>query len=82
MERENMVQDLSMLQEFYEAYAAKIGRIREKLARPLTYAEKILYTHLYDDADLRSFKRGEDYVNFPIVWPCRMQRRRWLSCNS
>ena len=64
MERENMVQDLSMLQEFYEAYAAKIGRIREKLARPLTYAEKILYTHLYDDADLRSFKRGEDYVNF------------------
>lgn len=59
-----MVQDLSMLQEFYEAYAAKIGRIREKLARPLTYAEKILYTHLYDDADLRSFKRGEDYVNF------------------
>ena len=44
MERENMVQDLSMLQEFYEAYAAKIGRIREKLARPLTYAEKILYT--------------------------------------
>lgn len=64
MERENMVQDLSMLQEFYEAYAAKIGRIREKLTRPLTYAEKILYTHLYDDADLRSFKRGEDYVNF------------------
>lgn len=64
MERENMVQDLSMLQEFYEAYAAKIGRIREKLARSLTYAEKILYTHLYDDADLRSFKRGEDYVNF------------------
>ena len=64
MERENMVQDLSMLQEFYEAYAAKIGRIREKLARPLTYAEKILYTHLYDDADLRSVKRGEDYVNF------------------
>lgn len=59
-----MVQDLSMLQEFYEAYAAKIGRIREKLARSLTYAEKILYTHLYDDADLRSFKRGEDYVNF------------------
>lgn len=64
MERENMVQDLSMLQEFYEVYAAKIGRIREKLARPLTYAEKILYTHLYDDADLRLFKRGEDYVNF------------------
>ena len=59
-----MVQDLSMLQEFYEAYAAKIGRIREKLARPLTYAEKILYTHLYDDADLRSFKRGDEYVNF------------------
>lgn len=59
-----MVQDLSMLQEFYEVYAAKIGRIREKLARPLTYAEKILYTHLYDDADLRLFKRGEDYVNF------------------
>lgn len=34
------------------------------LQRPLTLAEKILYTHLYDDAQLKNYERGEDYVNF------------------
>ena len=27
-------------------------------------AEKILYTHLYNVADLKNYERGEDYVNF------------------
>ena len=34
------------------------------LKRPLTLAEKILYTHLFEEARLRDYKRGEDYVNF------------------
>ena len=40
------------------------GRVRAVLQRPLTLAEKILYTHLYDDAQLKNYERGEDYVNF------------------
>ena len=34
------------------------------LKRPLTLAEKILYAHLYDAADVKDYKRGDDYVNF------------------
>ena len=30
----------------------------------MTLAEKILYTHLYNVADLKNYERGEDYVNF------------------
>ena len=45
-------------------FEKKIGRVRAVLQRPLTLAEKILYTHLYDDAQLKNYERGEDYVNF------------------
>lgn len=38
--------------------------VRAALKRPLTLAEKILYTHLYNVADLKNYERGEDYVNF------------------
>ena len=34
------------------------------LQRPLTLAEKILYAHLYDERNVKNYKRGEDYVNF------------------
>ena len=59
-----MVYDLDMLKAFYASFEKKIGRVRAVLQRPLTLAEKILYTHLYDDALLKKYKRGEDYVNF------------------
>ena len=58
-----MVYDLDMLKAFYASFEKKIGRVRAVLQRPLTLAEKILYTHLYDDALLKKYKRGEDYVN-------------------
>ena len=77
-----MVYDLDMLKAFYASFEKKIGRVRAVLQRPLTLAEKILYTHLYDDALLKKYKRGEDYVNFrPTVWLCRMRRHRWRCCN-
>lgn len=59
-----MVYDLTMLKAFYAAYAEKIERVRTVLQRPLTLAEKILYAHLYDEAGVKNYKRGEDYVNF------------------
>lgn len=59
-----MVYDLDMLKAFYASFEKKIGRVRAVLQRPLTLAEKILYTHLYNDALLKKYKRGEDYVNF------------------
>lgn len=59
-----MVYDKDMLTSFYSAYKGKIEHVRATLQRPLTLAEKILYAHLYDEADLKNYVRGDDYVNF------------------
>ena len=59
-----MVYDMTMLEAFYRAYKGKVEHVRRILKRPLTLAEKILYAHLYDAADVKDYKRGEDYVNF------------------
>lgn len=59
-----MVLDIEMLKAFYSAYSQKVEEARKVIKRPLTYAEKVLYSHLYDQTDLRQYKRGEDYVNF------------------
>lgn len=53
-----------MLKAFYEGYSTKVKSVKAKLGRPLTYAEKVLYAHLFSPADLQNFKRGEAYVNF------------------
>ena len=53
-----------MLRRFYADYSQKVDQVRTKLNHPLTYAEKVLYSHLYNPDDLANFKRGEDYVNF------------------
>ena len=59
-----MVYDLTMLEAFYSAYKGKVEHVRAVLKRPLTLAEKILYAHLFNEGDLKNYKRGEDYVNF------------------
>ena len=56
--------DLEVIQKVYKQLPDKIDTIRKKLNRPLTYAEKILYTHLYDNKELKAFNRGENYVDF------------------
>ncbi|MCD8555678.1 MAG: aconitate hydratase [Bacteroides graminisolvens] len=59
-----MVYDEEMLESFYGSYLEKIKRAKMALGRPLTLAEKILYAHIYDENKLKSFQRGEDYVDF------------------
>ncbi|MDR2936812.1 MAG: aconitate hydratase [Rikenellaceae bacterium] len=56
--------DPEMIQEVYASFGARVGAARQVLGRPMTLAEKVLYAHLYDKSDLRSFRRSEDYVNF------------------
>ena len=53
-----MVYDLNMLKSFYASYKGKMEHVRAALKRPLTLAEKILYTHLYNVADLKNYDRG------------------------
>lgn len=59
-----MVLDIDMLQKFYASYSQEVAKARTVLGRPMTYAEKVLYAHLYDKESIRPFKRLEDYVDF------------------
>jgi len=60
-----MVFDIEKIRFFYSKLPKKIENIRKKVKRPLTLAEKILYSHLFDDKSLQSeFSRGKDYVDF------------------
>lgn len=59
-----MVFDKEMIVATYAALPEKINQIKKLLNRPLTLAEKILYSHLAKDELLKSFERGVDYVNF------------------
>lgn len=59
-----MILDIEMIRSFYASYAGKVKVAREALHRPLTYAEKVLFAHLYDPGQLRPFQRGEEYVDF------------------
>lgn len=56
--------DIEMLKSFYASYSAKVEKVKQVLDRELTYAEKVLFAHLFEDSEISSFKRGEDYVNF------------------
>ena len=58
------IYDIEMIRGFYKNYSAKIDRIRNKIKKPLTLSEKILFAHLYNENDIKDFKRSEDYANF------------------
>ncbi len=59
-----MVLDIDMLRSFYASYSARVKEVRDKVQHPLTYAEKVLFSHLYDSSTLKNFNRGTDYVDF------------------
>ncbi len=60
-----MIYDIDMIKTFYSAYKVKVENVRNSiLNHPLTFAEKILYSHLYSASDLKAYKRGVDYANF------------------
>ena len=56
--------DSDLIEKVYGQMSERVKKARQKINRPLTYAEKILYSHLYETQSLESFKRGGDYVNF------------------
>ncbi|MBH31878.1 MAG: aconitate hydratase [Candidatus Marinimicrobia bacterium] len=55
--------DFNTIQTVYARFADKVAIGREQLGRPLTYAEKILFAHLYEPLEA-SPERLETYVNF------------------
>lgn len=59
-----MAFDIEMVQKVYAEYPAKIAKARELLGRPLTFTEKILYSHLADALPDSPFTRADSYVDF------------------
>ena len=56
--------DLDLIEKVYAGFSGRVSAARNVLNRPLTYAEKILYAHLYDSAARQAFERGKSYVDF------------------
>jgi len=56
--------DLNLIGKVYSGLPERIGKARKELNRPMTCAEKILYSHLFESQELKPFKRGNDYVDF------------------
>lgn len=59
-----MTFDLEMIREVYSHFPKRVAAARELTGKPLTLAEKILYTHLWDGTTDRPYERGSDYVDF------------------
>ena len=56
-----MTSNFEIIKKHYASYRKKLQHVRKVLNRPLTYAEKILYSHLWEKAD-EEYKRGKDYA--------------------
>ncbi|NJC27666.1 aconitate hydratase [Neolewinella antarctica] len=59
-----MAFDIELIKKVYADLPGKVTAAREKLGRPLTLTEKILYTHLHPESPLQEYARGGDYVFF------------------
>ena len=59
-----MAFDIDMIRNVYANMGARITKAREIVGRPLTLAEKILYSHLYQGDPSEVYERGKSYVEF------------------
>jgi len=66
-----MIFDLDVIRDVYAQRAARVAQAREVLGRPLTFTEKVLYSHLYDETSpdrttmaSQAKARGKSYVLF------------------
>ena len=59
-----MAFDIEMIKSVYAQMAQRVETARKVVGRPLTLAEKILYSHLDGGLATNAFKRGESYVDF------------------
>ena len=56
--------DLYMIELVYSQLTDRVDAAKKVLQRPLTVAEKVLYSHGYDPQINEEFSRGESYVEF------------------
>ena len=56
--------DLEIIKNLYSSLESKTEQARGLLKRPLTFTEKVLFSHIIEDQTLTSLKRGSSYANF------------------
>jgi aconitate hydratase len=59
-----MAFDLDLIKKIYKEMPGKIEAARKLVGRPLTFSEKILYSHLSGPLPSKPHARGKDYVDF------------------
>ena len=59
-----MAFDIEMIKEVYSKFEERVNAAKKLTGKPLTFAEKILYAHLWDGKATTVYKRGVDYVDF------------------
>lgn len=59
-----MAFDIDMIKKVYATMPERVDKARDLAGTPLTLAEKILYSHLWDGNPDTVYKRGADYVDF------------------
>ncbi len=57
-----MTANIDMIRKVYDGIAEKQNAAKKTLNRPMTYAEKVLYAHLWEPA-AKEYLRGKDYVD-------------------
>lgn len=58
-----MLFDIELIQKVYSDIREKIKKAGELLNRPLTYSEKILFSHLWNNNSV-NYSRGKDFADF------------------
>ncbi|MCC7301217.1 MAG: aconitate hydratase [Bacteroidia bacterium] len=59
-----MAHDKDMISKVYANLPARVAEARNRMGRPLTLTEKILYAHLADALPQAAYERGKSYVDF------------------
>ncbi len=60
-----MLVDMNLVRSVYKKIDENVDKTRARVGHPLTLAEKILYSHLYESEET-IFERGKSYVNFQV----------------
>lgn len=59
-----MAFDIDLIRNVYSNFKDKVNHAKKLLGRDMTYAEKILYAHIWDNGFKQPFERGKDFVDF------------------
>ncbi len=73
---------IELINAVYDRLAERVPAGRQRLGRPLTFAEKVLINHLRDPEQPLRAGRPPTTTWTPTASPCRTPRPRWRCCSS